>query len=233
MVLAGATENVLAYFTFVAYISTGLLAENTEMPSESIMRPFDKKRHGGVISEGAAFFVLEELEHARARAAGIYGEIAGYASRDKCRGSMRMLPMKQGMLNTMQDAIQDARIMPDEVDYVCANGVSSPILDRMETLALKEMFGERAYRIPVSAIRSMIGIPTACAVPMQLVAALLSFQTDIIPPTINYENPDPDCDLDYVPNTARINRVNTALLNNHALDGSDAVLIVKRYNNSK
>jgi 3-oxoacyl-[acyl-carrier-protein] synthase II len=232
MVLAGAAESVLAYFTFIAYISTGLLAENTDMPPERIMRPFDKKRHGGVVSEGAAFVMLEELEHARARGARIYAELAGYSSQDRFRGSMRTLPIKQGMVNAMRAVLRDARMPPSEVDCICANGVSSPILDKMETLALKEIFGDYAYRLPVSSIRSMIGIPTAAATPMQLIAALLSFQTDIIPPTINYENPDPDCDLDYVPNTARVNRVNVALLNNHALDGSDAALVARRHQNS-
>jgi 3-oxoacyl-[acyl-carrier-protein] synthase II len=181
-----------------------------------------------VLSEGSAFVVLEELEHARLRGAHVYGEVAGFASADRFRGPMRTLPVKQGMLNTMKAALADARIPPGQVDYVCANGVSTQMLDKMETLALKELFGKYAYRLPMSSIKSMLGIPNSSAGPMELVSALLTIQTDIIPPTINYEEPDPDCDLDYVPNEARLNRVNVALLNNHALDGGNAALVIRR-----
>ncbi len=232
IVLAGATESTLAFFTFLAFIASGLLAKNSDMPPEAIMRPFDRKRHGGVLSEGSTFVVLEELEHARMRGAHIYGEIAGFASREKHRGSMRTLPIKQGMVHAMREALADARIRPEDVDFVSANGTSGVISDKMETLALKEVFGKHAYRLPISSIKSMTGIPNSTAGPMQLAAALMSFETDIIPPTINYECPDPDCDLDYVPNVARINRVNVALLNNHALDDSNAVLVAKRYSDS-
>jgi 3-oxoacyl-[acyl-carrier-protein] synthase II len=228
LMIAGATESTIVLFTFLAYISAGLLVTKTDLPPQKIMRPFDKNRCGALLSEGAAFFVLEEFEHARLRGAHIYGEIAGYASRDRFRGSMRTLPVKQGMVNTMRAALDDARIPPGEIDYVCANGVSTQMLDKMETLALKEVFGDQAYRIPITATKSMLGIPNSCAGPMDLATALLAFQDNVIPPTINYENPDPNCDLDYVPNTARVNRVNTALLNNHAMDGGNAALVVRR-----
>ncbi|UCD56373.1 MAG: beta-ketoacyl-[acyl-carrier-protein] synthase family protein [Candidatus Hydrogenedentota bacterium] len=226
IVLAGATESTIVFFTFLTFISAGLLAQNTDVPPEKIMRPFDKKRQGGVLSEGAAFVVLEELEHARLRGAHIYGEIAGYSLQNKTRG---LSYIKRGMVNSIREALGDARMPPSEVDYICAHGVSSLISDKMETLAFKEVFGAHAYRVPVSSIKSMTGIPNSAAGPMELGAVLLSFQTDIIPPTINYENPDPECDLDYVPNTARFNRINAALLNNHGLDGANAVLIAKRY----
>ncbi len=228
MMLAGATESTIVLFTFLAYISAGLLIKDNDVPPGEIMRPFDKKRSGAVLSEGSAFVVLEELDHARLRGAHIYGEIAGYASGDRRRGSMRTLPVKKGMVDTMRAALADARIPPGDVDYVCANGVSTQILDKMETLALKEIFGDYAYRLPISAIKSMTGIANSSSGPMELVAALMALQDDIIPPTINYRNPDPDCDLDYVPNVARANRVNTTLLNNHALDGGNAALVVKR-----
>jgi 3-oxoacyl-[acyl-carrier-protein] synthase II len=229
IVLAGATESTIAAFTFLAYISAGLLVKDTDMAPEKIMRPFDRGRCGSVLSEGSAFVVLEELEHARLRGASIYGEIAGYASRDRFRGTMRELPVKQGMASAMSAALADARTPPGEVDYVCPNGASTQLLDKMETLALKDVFGDHAYRLPISAIKSIIGIPNSASGPMGLVAALMTFQHDIVSPTINYEDPDPDCDLDYVPNVARANRVNTALLNNHALDGGDASMVVKRF----
>lgn len=229
VMVVGATESTIAAFTFLGYISAGLVVENIDMPPGRIMRPFDKERCGAVLSEGSAFFVLEELERARLRRAHIYGEIAGCASRDRFRGSMRSLPVKQGMVNTIRAALADARTPPGEIDYVCANGVSTQMLDKMETLALKEVFGDYAYRLPISATKSMLGIPNSSAGPMDLAAALMAFQNDVIPPTINYETPDPDCDLDYVPNVARANRVNVALLNNHAFDGGNAALVARRF----
>jgi 3-oxoacyl-[acyl-carrier-protein] synthase II len=226
IMLAGSTESTITYFTFISYILAGMLVQDNDVPPEKIMRPFDKNRKGGVMSEGAAFLVLEELEHARARGAHIYGELAGYAFKDRFIGPKSV---KQTMINSIRGVLTDARMLPGEVDYVCANGTSIVVHDKMETLALKEVFGEQAYRIPVSAIKSMIGIPNSAIGPMQLITALLSFETDVIPPTINYETPDPECDLDYVPNVARMNRVNTALINNYGMDGACASLIAKRY----
>lgn len=229
IVLAGSTESTLSYFTFISYILAGLLVQDDGIPPEKIMCPFDKNRRGGVMAEGAAFVVLEELEHARARGAHIYGEVVGYGFKDRFIGSKST---KRTMVNAMQAAISDARIPPTEVDYILANGTSIVVQDMMETRALKEVFGQQAYRMPISSIKSMIGIPNSAIGPMQLIAALLSFETDIIPPTINYETPDPECDLDYVPNIARFNRVNVALINNHGMDGACAALIAKRYSNS-
>ena len=226
VVVAGSTESTLAFFAFTGFIAAGLLVENTELPPEKIMRPYDKNRSGGVLAEGAAYVVLEELEHARLRGARIYGEVAGYGLRERVRGKGSS---KKTMLSAMKRALADARMSPTEVDYICANGVSAEVLDKMETRALKEIFGEHAYRLPISAIKSTIGIPISAIGPMQLITALLAFETDIIPPTINYETPDPECDLDYVPNTARFNRVNAALINNHGLDGGAAALVAKRY----
>lgn len=230
IVLAGSSESTITYFTFISYIAAGLLVKDEGLQPEKIMRPFDKNRCGGVMSEGAAFVVLEELDHAKARGAHIYGEIVGYSWKDRFIGPKST---KQTMINAMRGAVENARVSPDDVDYVSANGTSTVIHDKVETAALKEVFGRRAYRIPISAIKSMIGIPNSAIGPMQLIAALLSFETDVIPPTINYETPDPECDLDYVPNTARYNRVNVALINNYGMDGACASLITKRYRNSK
>lgn len=229
IMVVGATESTLVLFTFLAYISAGMFVQNTDIAPGKIMRPFDKKRCGAVLSEGSAFFVLEELDHARLRGAHIYGELAGYASRDRFRGSMRSLPVKQGMVNTIRAALDDARVPPRQVDYVSSSGVSTQMLDKMETLALKEVFGDYAYRLPISAIKSMLGITNSSAGPLELASVLMTLESDVIPPTINYENPDPACDLDYVPNVARVNRVGTVLLNNHALDGGNAALVVKRH----
>ncbi len=226
IVVAGATESTLSYYAFIAYILAGLLVPDDGIVPEKIMRPFDKNRRGGVVAEGAAFVVLEELEHALARGARIYGEVAGHGYKDRFQGPKAT---QRTMADAMQAAMADARISPAQVEYVLANGSSTVVQDKMETRALKEIFGAHAYRIPISAIKSMIGIPNSAIGPMQLIAALLSFQTDIIPPTINYETPDPECDLDYVPNSARLNHVNVAIINNHGMDGACAALIAKRY----
>lgn len=226
IVVAGAMESSITYFLFRGYIGAGMLVQDNDLEPEKIMRPFDKNRRGGVMSEGAAFVVLEELEHALNRGARIYGEVVGYGYKDKFQGPRST---KQTLVDCMKAALMDARMSPREIDYICANGTSTIVTDKMETLALKEVFGEYAYRIPVSAIKSMIGIPNAVGIPMQLIAALLSFETNIIPPTINYEEPDPECDLDYVPNKARINRVHAALMNVYAFDGAAGTLIARRY----
>lgn len=230
IVLAGSTESTVTYCLMIGYYAAGLLVQENSMQPEKIMRPYDKNRCGGVMSEGAAFVVLEELQHARLRGAHIYGEIAGHAHKEKFLGSKSS---KNTMVNALKAALADARITPDEVDYISANGVSVQYLDKAETVAFKEIFGKRAYRIPISAIKSVIGIPNSAIGPMQLAAALLTFETDTIPPTINYEIPDPECDLDYVPNVARLNRVNTAIINNHGMDGGVAALVAKRYSDSR
>jgi 3-oxoacyl-[acyl-carrier-protein] synthase II len=227
IVLAGATETTISLFTFLGFISAGLLAHDSDTPPEKIMRPFDRDRNSGVLAEGAAFVVLEELEHAKMRGARIYGELKGYAQQNMLSGPKSS---RRTMEGAARGALADARTHPDEVDYISANGTSSVVLDRAETQMLKEIFGDYAYRLPISAIKSTIGIPNSAVGPMQLAATLLSYQTDILPPTINYENPDPECDLDYVPNVARINRVNTTLINNMGLDGGVSALVVKRYN---
>jgi 3-oxoacyl-[acyl-carrier-protein] synthase II len=228
IVVAGATESTVSYYAFISYILAGLLVHDDGTPPEKIMCPFDKNRRGGVVAEGSAFVVLEELEHALARGAHIYGEVAGHGYKNRLTGPKST---KRTMVNAMNAALSDARIPPDEVEYILANGTSVVVQDMMETKAIKEVFGRQAYRMPISAIKSMIGIPNSAIGPMQLVSALLSFETDIIPPTINYETPDPECDLDYVPNTARLNRVNVTLINNLGMDGACAVLVAKRYCN--
>lgn len=226
IVVAGSSEHNLSKLVFASYILLGLIVPDDGVPAEKMMRPFDKTRNGGLIAEGAAFVVLEELEHARARGAHIYGELAGHSYKEKYIGEKTT---KQTMMNAVTGALINARLQPRDIDYICANGNSTIVQDKAETAVLKEVFGDYAYRIPVSAIKSMIGIPNSAVGPMQLIAACLSFENDIVPPTINYEVPDPECDLDYVPNVARVNRVNAALINNYALGGACAAIIAKRF----
>jgi len=230
IVVAGATDCTLTYYAFISYILAGLLVPEEGVPPEKIMRPYDKNRRGGVMAEGAGFLVLEDLEHARARGAHIYGEIIGHGYKDKINLSKStMLTMS----SAIRAALANARVRPTDVDYVLANGNSTIVQDKMETRTLKEVFGEHAYRLPVSAIKSTIGIPNSAIGPMQVIAACLAFESNLIPPTINYETPDPECDLDYVPNHARFNRVNMAVVNNYGMDGACAAVLVKRYGNGE
>jgi 3-oxoacyl-[acyl-carrier-protein] synthase II len=228
IVVAGATDSHISYYTFICYILAGMILPSEGVPPEKIMRPYDKNRKCGVISEGAGFVVLEELEHARRRGAHIYCEIAGHAYKDKSVGAQAT---RQTMTNAMRGALENAHLLPGSIDCVFGNGNSTIVQDKAETQALKEVFGDYAYRLPISAIKSVIGIPNSAAGPMQLIAASLAFEDEMIPPTINYETPDPDCDLDYVPNVARCNRVNVTMVNNLGLDGACAVLIARRYQN--
>jgi len=198
----------------------GLIPFVTENP-ESASRPFDRKRTVGIISEGAAVFVLEEMAQARHRHAAIYGEIIGFGNNsENC--------LDEGLKKSMEIALLQASIPPASVDYISAHGPSHYLIDKIETDAIKKLFGPEAYRIPVSSIKSMIGNPLAAGGPLQVAALPLSFQEDLIPPTINYQYPDPACDLDYVPNKPRYNEVKVALVNSHGIGGGNSSLLIKK-----
>lgn len=188
---------------------------------EEISRPFDLKRTVGIISEGAAVFIVEEMEQALHRHAYIYGEIIGF-------GSSSENSLEEGFKKTMEKAVHQASISPSEIDYISAHGPSHQLIDKVETDAIKRLFGQKAYRIPVSSIKSMIGNPLSAGGVLQVAALPLSFQEGIIPPTINYQHPDPECDLDYVPNKPRYNEVRVALVNSHGLAGGNSSLVIKK-----
>ncbi len=221
-----------AFLTFVmssAFHAAGLSAQEPYEYAEQVSRPFDKKRSGGVNSEGAAVIVLEEFEAALQRGARIYGEIKGWSCCPKKKGKNNELETISGMEMSMKDAINRSGLKPSQIEYVSAHAPSLPVFDKLETMAIKRLFGDHAYKIPVSSIKSMIGNPMAAAGPMQLISALLGINKGIIPPTINYEFPDPECDLDYVPNQARRNEIENALIETHGLDGTNAVIVVKKF----
>ena len=187
-------------------------------------RPFDKYRDGGVLSEGAAVIMLEELESALARSANIYGEIIGYGQSIESKTEV----MGTGLKRAIDRCLGNADICPDNVSYVSAHAPSDKILDLCETRVLKDVFGSCIYRKPVSSIKGHIGNPYSAAGVMQIISVVLGMEENVVVPTINYEFPDPECDLDYVPNYPRQNEINIALVNSHGFGGANSSLLIRR-----
>jgi len=182
------------------------------------------------LAEGAAVLVLEELSHALARGAKIYGEITGYGSTADAYRLTDMDPQGDGARRAMELALQKSGLKPEQIDYINAHGTATAVNDAIETLVIKKVFGDLAYRVPVSSIKSMLGHLIAAAGATELIACLLAIRDGVVPPTINYEEPDPECDLDYVPNQAREAQVDIALSNSFGFGGQNICLIARRYN---
>jgi len=225
--LVGGTDASITPLTVGSLCAAGVMSTNNEFP-EKASRPFDLKRDGGILSEGAAVFILEDLEYALSKGRRIYGEILGYGSNSKADSLYEPDEEGIGFVIAMEEALNDAEVSPEEIDYICAHAPSDPLIDVSEVRAIKKVLKERAYAIPVSSIKSMIGNPLASAGPLQLAATLMALNKSIIPPTINYEFPDPECDLDVVPNKARKNEVNVVLINVHAFGGGTSSMVVKK-----
>jgi 3-oxoacyl-[acyl-carrier-protein] synthase II len=181
------------------------------------------------MGEGAAVLIVEALEHALDRGATIYGEVVGYGMSGDAYHVTAPAPEGEGAVQSMRHALQDGGLRPEEVDYINAHGTSTPYNDANETLAIRRVFGDHAYRMPVSSIKSMIGHTWGAAGAIEAAATILSVQHGVVPPTINYENPDPDCDLDYVPNKARNLIIQVALNNSFGFGGTNATLVFRRY----
>lgn len=194
---------------------------------ERASRPFDKERDGFVQGEGAGIFVIEELEHARKRGANIICEIAGYGN--NADASHITAPAPDGAPRCMELALKDGKIRPEEVGYINAHGTSTPLNDANETAGIKKVFGDHAYKLAVSSTKSMTGHTLGAAGGIEAVVAALAISRGALPPTINYENPDPECDLDYVPNQARDGRVDVALSNSFGFGGTNVVLALRRF----
>lgn len=220
---AGISELGLAAFSVMRAIST----RNDE--PEKASRPFDAERDGFVCAEGAAVFVMETLEHAQGRGALILAEMAGYGASGDAYHVVAPPPDGDGAVRAMREALSDAGVTPEDVDYVNAHGTSTPLNDAVETLAIRAVFGERAYRIPVSSTKSMIGHGLGASGAVEGVACVKTLQTGMIHPTINYEFPDPECDLDYVPNEARTADVRVILKNSFGFGGQNACLVLRRF----
>ncbi len=196
---------------------------------EHASRPFDKKRDGFVMGEGAGIVILEELERALNRKANIYAEMIGYGMSGDAYHITAPDPEGDGATRCMKAAIDDAGVSAEEVDYINAHGTSTQLNDKIETLAIKKVFGKHAYKLAVSSTKSMTGHMLGAAGGAELILAVLGIKEGIIPPTTNYEVPDPECDLDYVPNKHRAKQVNIAISNSLGFGGHNATLVVRKY----
>jgi 3-oxoacyl-[acyl-carrier-protein] synthase II len=226
--IAGGSEKAINPLSMAAFDNMRALSRRNEEP-QGASRPFDATRDGFVMGEGSGILVLEDLDFAMARGANILAEIVGYGSTADAFHVTEPLPEGAGIARAMRRALQKAGLRPDQVDYINAHGTSTPYNDRTETFAIKNCFGEYAYHLPISSTKSMIGHTIGAAGAIEAVASIMSILTGIIPPTINLQHPDPECDLDYVPNRAREKTVNVAMSNSMGFGGHNACLIFKRF----
>lgn len=225
VVLAGGAEGLIHPGSIAGFsVMRGLSVRNDE--PEKASRPFDADRDGFVVGEGAGIVVLERLEHAQARGAAIYAEFLGHASSADAFHPAAPDPDGAGAVRAMQWALRDAGLAPEAVDYVNAHGSSTPLNDAVETKAIKALFGEHAYRLAISSTKSMLGHLMGAAGAVEAIATILTVKNNVIHATINYETPDPECDLDYVPNLARHTEVNIAISNSFGLGGQNACVVL-------
>ncbi len=228
VMLAGGSEAVITPLTIGGFCSMKALSTRNHEPTRA-SRPFDKDRDGFVMGEGAGIMVLETLEHARRRDARIYAELVGYGMSADAYHITQPAPEGEGAVRSMRLALADAKVSPSVVDYINAHGTSTPAGDLNETLAIKAIFGARARFLAVSSTKSMTGHLLGAAGGIESVISVLTIAHGIVPPTINYDTPDPECDLDYVPNTARPVRVGYALTNSFGFGGTNASLLFKKF----
>ncbi len=223
--LMGGAEASIYPGILAAFCVARALSTRNEAP-EKASRPFSKDRDGFVLGEGSGMLVLEEYEHANKRGAHIYAEVLG--SGMTCDAYHMTSPEPTGCeaARAMRMSLEEARVSPDQVDYINAHGTSTPLNDKTETAVIKQVFGDRAYQVPISATKSMVGHLIGAAGSVELIATLLAMEHQVIPPTINYEVPDPECDLDYVPNQARPAKIRIAMKNSFGFGGKNSILVV-------
>ncbi len=228
VMIAGGAESTITPLSVAGFSVMRALSTRNDDP-ERASRPFDRDRDGFVIAEGAGVMILEELEHAKARGARILGEIVGYGASSDAYHITAPDKSGHGAAKAMKAAIEDAGILPQDVDYINAHGTSTVWNDKIETLAIKKVFGDHAYKLAVSSTKSMTGHMLGATGAAEAIYSVLTVSRNYIPPTINYENPDPECDLDYVPNKGREAEVNYALSNSFGFGGTNASLLIKKY----
>jgi 3-oxoacyl-[acyl-carrier-protein] synthase II len=227
-VIAGGTEANITPLTVGGFNAMKALSTRNDEP-EKACRPFEKNRNGFVIAEGAGIVILEELEFAQKRNARIYAELIGYGYTGDAYHITAPSPDGDGAIRCMRMAIKDAGLKPEDIDYINAHGTSTQLNDLTETIAIKKVFGDHAKRIPISATKSMTGHLLGAAGSTEAIFTILALRDGILPPTINYEEPDPECDLDYVPNVARRQHLNTGMSNAFGFGGTNATLIFKKF----
>jgi 3-oxoacyl-[acyl-carrier-protein] synthase II len=228
LMLSGGSHSMIHPFGVTGFNLLTALSTSNENPQKA-SRPFDANRNGFVLGEGGCMLVLEELEHAKRRGAQIYAEVTGYGSTADAFRLTDSHPDGRGAIACIVGALKDAGLAPDAIGYINAHGTSTQVNDRVETVAIKHVFGPRAPLTPISSSKSMIGHLIAAAGAAEAITSVMTILHGIIPPTINYETPDPECDLDYVPNVARTQRVENVLSNSFGFGGQNVSLIVSRY----
>jgi 3-oxoacyl-[acyl-carrier-protein] synthase II len=231
VIISGGTESLIKDYSLAGFSAMRALPVNYNDKPQAASRPFDANREGFILSEGAGAVIVESLEHALQRGAHIYAEIVGHSATSDGYHIAQPEPDAEGAIRTMRWALKDAEISPDKIDYINAHGTSTPLNDATETKAIKSVFGEHAYKLAVSSTKSMIGHAMGASGTLEAIACVLTIMHGVIHPTINYTTPDPDCDLDYVPNQARKQVVQYALSNSFGLGGQNASLILKKYAN--
>ncbi len=226
--IAGGVEKGITPIAMASFENMHAISRRNDDP-QGASRPFDKTRDGFVMGEGAGILILEDLNFARARGATILAEIVGYGSTVDAYHVTEPAPGGAGLVRAMRRALQKAGLQPEQIDYINAHGTSTPFNDRTETQAIKTCFGDYAYRLPVSSIKSMIGHTFGASGAIGAIVSILTIMTGIIPPTINLHHPDPACDLDYVPHKARQATIHTAMSNSMGFGGHNACLILKHF----
>jgi 3-oxoacyl-[acyl-carrier-protein] synthase II len=227
VVITGSSEAALVPITFAGFNIMKALSTRNEEPTRA-SRPFDKDRDGFVVGEGAGILILEREEHARARGARIYGEFAGYGMTADANHMVQPSEGGEGMARAIKTAMRHACLSPKEIDYINAHGTSTPLNDKTETMAIKNALGEAAYDVSISSTKSMIGHCFGAAGALEAIITLKSMQDNLLPPTINLETPDPECDLDYVPNVARARSINVGMSNAMGLGGHNSCVIFRK-----
>ena len=229
IVITGGTESLIKDYSMAGFCAMRALPLNYNENPQAASRPFDANREGFILSEGAGAMVVESLEHALARGAHIYAEVIGHSATSDAFHIAQPDPDADGAIRTMRWALADAGIAPSEIEYINAHGTSTPLNDATETKAIKTVFGKHAYKLAISSSKSMIGHAMGASGTLEAIACVLTIMNGVIHPTINYSNPDPECDLDYVPNHARKQAVHYALSNSFGLGGQNACLILKKF----
>jgi 3-oxoacyl-[acyl-carrier-protein] synthase II len=227
IMFAGGSEAVITPLALAGFAAMRALSTRNDEP-ERASRPWDLNRDGFVMGEGAGILILEEIEHARKRGATIYCELTGYGMSSDAHHITSPAEDGSGMIRVMRTALRDSSLHPEDIDYINAHGTSTAVGDRTETLAIKQVFGEYAYKVAVSSTKSMTGHLLGAAGGLEAAISAMTIKTNVLPPTINYETPDPACDLDYVPNTAREQKVTNVMSNSFGFGGTNATLIFSR-----
>ncbi len=225
--IAGGDDTLINPNGLASFSMLGVLSKNND-EYKTASRPFDKRRDGFMVGEGASIFILEDYEFCKKRGGNPYAEITGYASTNDAYRLTDGPPDAAGSIKAINIALEDAKLSNDKIDYINAHGTGTQMNDKNETFAIKSVFKENAYSIPVSSTKSMIGHLIAAAGCVELAVCILALQNQVIPPTINYKVPDEDCDLDYVPNNPRDSKINTILSNSFGFGGQNACLIINK-----